>query len=579
MTVQIKATGVSKGIGIGNATIIPRGHIHITKYSIKKHHLKKEKQRYERAIKKARQQLSKVQKNIPHDLPADINSFIDTHLLMLDDPSLVKAPIAIIQNELCNAEWALEQQLQLLMQAFEDIDDAYLKTRRDDIEHVANRVQRILMNEVALSDIVQGEDYSTRVIIIDDLSPAEIISIQQQGVAGFITEFGGPLSHTAILARSLGIPAVVGVQGARQLIRQGEHIIIDGENNAIIVSPDKRIFAWYKDRQRNFRRRQRRLAELRDEPAITMDGRNIQLQANIELPDDLKAAKKAGCSGIGLFRTEYLFMNRGDVPTEEEQFRAYRSIVRRMQGAPVTIRTLDLGADKQVDSGRNDSPLPNNPALGLRAIRLCLQDHDLFHAQLRAILRASVWGNVRIMIPMISTIQEIKQVRMHLETVQAVLRREKIKFTENIPVGTMIEVPAAAISADLFAPYCDFLSIGTNDLIQYTLAIDRVDDTVNYLYDPMHPAILKLIKLTIDAGKQEGIPVSMCGEMAGDVQFTRLLLGLGLTDFSMHPASLLEVKEIIRQTEITQLKNPVKKLLRSGDTGKMHDCLHQINAL
>lgn len=579
MTVQVKGTGVSKGIGIGEATIIPRGQIHITKHSIPKQQLKKEKARYRRAVKEARSQLNNIHQQIPKDLPADISSFIDTHLLMLEDPTLVEAPLEIIKNEECNAEWALKQQYNALIQAFDEIDDAYLKTRCDDIEHVVNRIQRILMNETALTDIVRNKDYSSRIIILDDLSPAETVSIQQQGVAGFITEYGGPLSHTAILARSLGIPAIVGVQNARRLFEAGEKIIIDGENNVIITAPDKRILAWYKTKQKDYRRRQKMLAKLKDEPATTIDGQSIQLHANIELPDDLKAAKKFGCSGIGLFRTEYLFMNRETLPSEDEQFSAYRSIVRRMQGAPVTIRTLDLGADKQVDSGRRDSPLPNNPALGLRAIRLCLQDHELFHTQLRAILRASTWGNVRIMIPMISTIQEIKQVKTHIEIVRSALRREKIKFAPHIPVGTMIEVPAAAIVVGLFAKLCDFLSIGTNDLIQYTLAIDRMDDTVNYLYDPMHPAILQLIKSVIDAGRRNNIPVSMCGEMAGDTQYTRLLLGLGLNEFSMHPASLLEVKEVIKRTKMGELKKPVKKLLQAKDMGRLHDHLHQINLL
>ena len=579
MTLHLKATGVSRAIGIGRATIIPRGHIHVSKHLIEKRAVRKEKSRYLRALKQAHQQLGEIRQQIPPGLPADIDSFIDAHLLMLDDAALAQAPLDIIQRNCCNAEWALEQQYQILIQAFEDIDDSYLKTRKDDIEHVVSRIQRILINEESLSDMVRNKDYSGRIIIIDDLSPAEIVAIQQKGVSGFVTEFGGSLSHTAIIAKSLGIPALVGIQAARRLLKPDETIIIDGENNALIAAPDQRIFSWYQNKRREYRRQKKLLAELRDQPARSIEGNKILLQANIELPDDLKAAKKAGCMGIGLFRTEYLFMNRDSLPTEEEQFSAYRSVVRRMQGAPVTIRTMDLGADKQVDSGRSDSPLPNNPALGLRAVRLCLQDHDLFQTQLRAILRASAWGKVRIMIPMISTVQEIKQVKAHIATVKAALRREKIKFSKNIAVGTMIEVPAAAISASLFAEHCDFLSIGTNDLIQYTLAIDRVDDAVNYLYDPMHPAILKLIKMTIDAGRKANIPVGMCGEMAGDTRYTRLLLGLGLSEFSMHPASLLEVKAMIRNTRVTTLEKPVKKLLRDKNASSLHDRLHKINRL
>jgi len=357
-----------------------------------------------------------------------------------------------------------------------------------------------------------------------------------------------------------------------------ENIVIDGEKNTVIASPDKQTQIWYRHKRREYQKRQHALATLREEPAVTLDDQPIKLHANIELPDDIRAAKKSGCTGIGLLRTEYLYMNRERLPTEEEQFSAYRSIIRRMKGAPVTIRTLDLGADKQVDSGRSDMPLPSNPALGLRAIRLCLQDIELFHTQLRAILRASAYGPIRIMIPMISTVHEIRQVRTHIQTVQYALRREKIRFNENIPLGTMIEVPAAAITAGLFAKYCDFMSIGTNDLIQYTLAIDRVDDSVNYLYNPMHPAILKLIKMSIDACNKAEIPISMCGEMAGDTRFTRLLLGMGLKEFSMQPSALLEVKSIINKTNVEKLSRFTRKILRSKDSGNIYDLVHAINA-
>lgn len=577
MPLQLTGTGVSNAIANGSTTIIPRSHIHINHRKLAANQVDSEAGRYRLAVETAKQQLVDIGKLIPENTPADIYSFIDAHLLMLGDPTLYEAPIDIIRQSRCNAEWALQKQHEILLRVFEEIDDPYLKTRHDDVAHVVNRIQRVLMNETTLSDLVNGKDLAMKIIVVDDMSPAEIITIHQAGVAGFITEFGGPLSHSAILARSLNIPALVGVHDARQLLHPDEEIVIDGEKNTLIASPDKRLKAWYRYKAREYRKRQIALQALRDEPAVTLDKQHIELQANIELPDDIRAAKKSGCTGIGLLRTEYLYMNREQLPSEEEQFSAYRSLIRRMKGAPVTIRTLDLGADKQVDSGRSDTPLPSNPALGLRAIRLCLQDQELFHTQLRAILRASAYGPIRLMIPMISTVNEMRQVRIHVQTIQGALRRQRIKFDENIPVGTMIEVPAAAIAANIFARHCDFMSIGTNDLIQYTLAIDRVDDAVNYLYDPMHPAILQLIKMTIDAGKKAGISVSMCGEMAGDTRFTRLLLGLGLREFSMQPSSLLEVKSIIKQTTISKLTRPVRKVMQSSESAHIYDILHGIN--
>lgn len=577
MTVQLTGTSVSNAIAHGSTTIIPRSHIHITHRTLTVGQVNQEADRYHKAVEIAKQQLVDIGKLIPEDTPADIYSFIDAHLLMLGDPTLYEAPVSIIRQSRCNAEWALQQQHEVLLRVFEEIDDPYLQTRRDDVSHVVNRIQRVLMNETTLSELVSSKDLASKIIVIDDLSPAEIITVHQAGVAGFITEFGGPLSHSAILARSLNIPALLNVHDARHLLYPDEEIVIDGEKNSLIASPDKKLKAWYRFKAREYRKRQIALQTLKDEPAVTLDNQDVELLANIELPDDIRAARKSGCSGIGLLRTEYLYMNREQLPSENEQFDAYRSMIRRMRGAPVTIRTLDLGADKQVDSGRSDTPLPSNPALGLRAIRLCLQDRELFHTQLRAILRASAYGPVRLMIPMISTVNEMRQVRAHIKNVQSELRHQRIKFDEALPVGTMIEVPAAAIAAHVFAPCCDFMSIGTNDLIQYTLAIDRVDDAVNYLYDPMHPAILQLIKMTIDAGRKVGIPVSMCGEMAGDMRFTRLLLGLGLREFSMQPSSILEVKSIIKKTRISQLTRPTRKIMQSSESADIYDLLHDIN--
>lgn len=577
MVMQLAGNGVSNAIALGTAAVIPRDHIHINHTHLESHQIKNEKDRYRLAVDKAKQQLADIGNLIPKNTPADIYSFIGTHLLMLNDPALYDVPTKIIDQQSCNAEWALQQQYDALLKVFEAINDPYLQTRRDDIAHVVNRIQRILMGETSLSDFVHNKDYSSHIIVIDDLSPAEIISIYQRGAKGFITEFGTPLSHSAILARNLGIPAIIGAHGARHLLHSGETIVLDGEKNTVIASPCKHTQTWYRHKAREYKKRQNALTALRDKPTITADQRPITLQANIELPGDIRAARKAGCTGIGLLRTEYLYMGREQLPSEEEQFKAYRSIIRRMRGATVTIRTLDFGTDKQVENNHTSIPLSSNPALGLRAIRLCLHDQSLLHTQLRAILRASAYGTIRIMIPMISTVNEIHQVRTHIQTIQTTLRRERIRFDENIPLGVMIEVPATAIAVNLFTKHCDFMSIGTNDLIQYTLAIDRVDDAVSYLYDPIHPAVLKLIKTVLDAGKKANIPVSMCGEMAGDTKFTRLLLGLGLSEFSMQASSLLEVKSIIRESNVKQLSRHVSKILHSQDSSHIYDLLHNIN--
>jgi phosphotransferase system enzyme I (PtsI) len=411
--------------------------------------------------------------------------------------------------------------------------------------------------------------------VADDLTPADTVLLQHQGVIAFITESGGPLSHTAIMARSLGIPAVVGVRHARRMLRNDEQIIVDGEQGAVLADATEQILGYYRQRQERVASYFRNLDRLKDKPAVTEDGYRIQLMANIELPEDLEAVTSASAAGIGLYRTEFLYMNRNSLPDEDEQFEAYLNVVNAMQGKPVTIRTLDLGADKQFDGGNVN--LPTNPALGLRAIRLCLREPELFRAQLRAILRVSAYGPVRMMIPMLSNIQELFQTLNLLKLIKDELRAEGISFNEEMPVGGMIEVPAAAISAYMFAQHLDFLSIGTNDLIQYTLAIDRIDEEVNYLYDPLHPSVLRLIHQVLKAANRAGIPVSMCGEMAGDIRYTRLLLGLGLREFSMQTASLLEVKSIVNQSRVNELVRPSRSILKCAHPDEARSFLETLN--
>jgi phosphotransferase system enzyme I (PtsI) len=561
MAVQLTGIGVSRGIAIGKAHVLQRGELEVLEYAIPSEHIDSEVRRFRRALDVARGQLSAVRGRIPPNTRADIVEFIDTHLLMLEDSTLTVAPEHLIVSRQCNAEWALKLQRDALVAVFEAMDDAYLRMRKDDIDHVVMRLQRILVNQHQEHEEPSDGRLTGSILLADDLTPADAVLMQHQGIAAFVTEYGGPLSHTAILARSLRIPAVVGVRNIRRYLGDDDLIIVDGQRGIVITDADEPTLEHYRKLQAEDQRKQRGLQRLKGKPAITRDGEHIQLQANIELVDDVADVLAVGADGVGLYRTEFLYMNREDTPGEDEQLARYTDVIRTLKGLPLTIRTLDLGADKEVDSGHTGNRMSLNPALGLRAIRLCLRNLDLFRPQLRAILRASAHGPVRLMVPMLSNSQEVMQVRELLAETRRDLAREGHAFDADMPVGGMIEVPAAALAADFFASHLDFLSIGTNDLIQYTLAIDRIDDEVNYLYDPLHPAVLMLIHRVIDAGSRAGIPVSMCGEMAGDPRYTRLLLGLGLRDFSMLPATLLEVKSLVTSSDTHDLQVLAEELL------------------
>ncbi len=573
----IHGVGASKGIAIGKVHIVDHGQFEVSERSIKPARVKNEIARFHRALRSARNELSAVKDKIPPDTATDVGAFIDTHLLMLEDSALTNAPVKFIREKLCNAEWALKVQRDALVAVFEAMDDPYLRTRKDDIDHVVNRIQRILLKRNKPARGRSANPLSDRIVFADDLTPADTVLMQHQGISAFLTEFGGPNSHTAILARSFRIPAVVGLHSARAYLRDEELVIVDGQRGVIIVDPDRTTIRHFERRRREIDRQVIARKRLRKSPVVTSDGESIVLQANVELPSDMHAAAQVGAAGIGLYRTEYLFMNREEPPGEEEQYRAYLKMVNALKGAPVTIRTLDLGADKQVDGSRPGAPVSSNPALGLRAVRLCLKEHSLFRPQLRAILRVSARHPVRLMIPMLSNMQELLQVLQLIKECERELKTEGIAFDSNMPVGAMIEVPAAAVCADLFARRLDFLSIGTNDLIQYTIAIDRIDDEVSYLYDPLHPAVLRLIQMTINAGKKVGIPVAMCGEMAGDALYTRLLLGLGLKEFSVHPNALLEVKQAINETHIGDARKLAKRIMRAVRTATRDSLIDEIN--
>lgn len=565
MTIALHGLGVSRGIAIGKVHVVKRDQLDIREYSVKKHRLDDEIKRFENALTNARQQLRAIRDHIPDSTSADIEAFIDTHLLMLDDAALTKEPMRLIKELSCNAEWALKLQRDALVAVFDEMDDAYLRTRKDDVDYVVSRIQRVLLNQTPLQHEKADQRLTGYIVLANDLTPADTVLMQHHGIAAFATEFGGPTSHTAILARSLGIPAIVGLQNALRYIKDNEEIILDGSRGIILVDPDRHELSHYQRLQKEEKRYLNKLRKLKNKPAITVDEVPVALQANIELPKDFETVIEVGASGVGLYRTEFLYMNREAPPDEEEHYDTYKEVIDVLKGLPLTIRTLDLGADKQVDGGRQSGPVTTNPALGLRAIRLCLKEPALFRPQLRAIIRASVHGPVRIMIPMLSNVHEMQQVLQMISDIKAELDELKIPYDHDLQVGGMIEVPAAAVCADIFAKQLDFLSIGTNDLIQYTMAIDRVNDEVNYLYDPLNPAVLRLIQTTIKAGKKENIPVAMCGEMAGETMYTRLLLGLGLREFSVHPATLLEVKQIVIDSNIRELQVLASKALKANN--------------
>ncbi len=571
----LHGTGVSGGIAIGKAHVLQRELPEIPRYTVPKDQIDLEIARFTRAVEAARTQLQDIRARIPANAPREASSFLDTHLLILDDTTISQAPIDTIRRERHNAEWALEIQRDQLSQRFERMEDPYLREKGRDVQQVVERVLNAMLRpqDDAHERVVAGD-----IVVADDLTPADTVLLKHHRVHAFVTNLGGPISHTAILARSLGIPAIVSVHNATRYVRAGELLIVDGKRGVLIVNPDRDVIAAYRRIKARIAERRRELARFKTRPAVTRDGQRVKLFANIELPGDVNAALKAGAQGIGLYRTEFLFMNRTTSPAEEEQFRAYAKIVTLMRGKSVTIRTLDLGADKQVEARRTESgQVAINPALGLRAVRLCLHDPSLFRPQLRAILRASALGSVRMMIPMLSSQDELFRVLELVEETKHELKRRRERFNPRLPVGGMIEVPAAALSADLFASHLDFFSIGTNDLIQYTLAIDRVDDAVNYLYDPLHPAVLRLISLTIEAGKKARIAVAMCGEMAGDPRYTRLLLGMGLTEFSMHPATLLDIKRLVRESHAKRLAAFARKILRARGSRQVHEWVERLN--
>ena len=571
----IHGIGVSGGIAIGRAHLVSDATLEVKRHVVPPDQVPDEAARFDAAVRTVRTELEELHASVPATAPAEFAAFINLHLMILNDSTLSVAPRKIIEDERCNAEWALKVQMDALLAQFDSIENAYLRERKADVVQVAQRILKALSGQPGYIPPPQSDAEHDLILVAHDLSPADVVQFKQHRFASFITDLGGTTSHTAVVARSLNIPSIVALRHARKLIRENELLIVDGTQGVVIVDPGQQVLAEYQLRQHQFDIERQKLKRLRGTRATTLDGVTVELHANIELPGDVVEARENGATGIGLFRSEFLFLGRNDLPDEDEQFEAYRKAAQEMGGLPVTIRTYDLGADKQTGDAQR---ITTNPALGLRAIRLCLTEPNRFLVQLRAMLRASHYGKINILIPMLMNASETDQALQLLERAKRSLDEEGIPYDHAIQVGGMIEIPAAALALGLFTKRLDFLSVGTNDLIQYTLAIDRTDEAVAHLYDPLHPAILSLLSGIFKTAGRAGVPVALCGEMAGDVSLTRLLLGLGLRQFSMHSAHLPDVKQRLLKSNLEEIKPLAQKMLRLSDPEKLRKQLDRINA-
>ena len=579
MTFSVHGQAVSNGIAIGRAHLVSHATLEVAHQQLEERDAPGEVARLDAAGHAVAQELDELRSeaSVP-GAPGELAAFVDVHAMILDDPTLMEGARRLIADRYCNAEWALVQQMDALVAQFEAFDDPYLRERKHDIVQVVERVLKALAGKprrLSRRKEVRGDE--ELIVVAHDLSPADTIQFKNLRIRGFVTDLGGATSHTAIVARSLAIPAIVGMQGVRPLIQDDDILIVDGARGVLIVDPDERILDEYRLKRSELELERNKLKRLRTARARTLDDVDITLLANIELPQDVADVKEAGADGVGLFRTEFLFMNRDELPDEEEQFEAYRSVVKALAGRPLTLRTLDIGADKEARAlaGRVER-MPTNPALGLRAIRYCLREPEIFLTQLRAVLRAAHHGPIKLLIPMLAHATEIEQTLAMIEQAKAQLRSSRHRFDDAIEVGGMIEIPAAALALGPFIAHLDFLSIGTNDLIQYTLAIDRTDGTVSHLYDPLHPAVLRLVANTIQMANRHDIPVAICGEMAGDPVLTPLLLGMGLRQFSMHPTQVLEVKQQIVMADAAQLASRVARVLKLDDPVRIREMIAKL---
>ena len=565
MTLALSGHVVEGGIAVGHTHIVRHNELEIGEYRIQPEQVEAEVERLNHALDMARDHLRGLASTVRAKAGPAAEEVINTHIAMLEDASVAGATARHIQRKLCNAEWALQLQLEALLTQFRAIDDAYIRSREDDAMQVVRMVQQQLSADPAARPLSEVPDRLGQTLVIaSELTPGELAVLHDRGVAGVVTEHGSPYSHTAILARSLGVPTVVGVHHAQALVKEGERLILDGHYGIVFADPEESILEHYLAKQAQSRSFRKALDAIRDRPAVSLDGCRVTLMANAERSEDIEAALRDGAEGVGLFRSEFLFL-QGVPPDEESQFRQYSEALKAAGGKPLTIRTLDLGADKGADLLDFESLRSHpNPALGLRAVRLCLREVDIFKAQLRAILRTSALGPVRCLIPMLTSSREVQAVRSLLDETCAELRLAGVDFDPDMPLGGMIEVPAAALAMESVCAGLDFVSVGTNDLVQYALAADRVDETVAHLYDPQHPGVIHLLSHVFHAAQRMNLPLAVCGELAGDRRYTRILLALGLREFSMQPRYLLEVKKVIMETDVACAAKALRDWLQKG---------------
>tara|TARA_B100000686_G_scaffold31349_2_gene32341 strand:+ start:430 stop:2175 length:1746 start_codon:yes stop_codon:yes gene_type:complete len=576
MTLVLKGIAVSKGISIGKSYIFKKGQPSVEEKIVKKNQILKEKRRFDDATKKTLNQFEFIKQSINPAIKKNAAMFLDTHIFLIKDKTFINNVRKNIRNKNYSADWAIYFEFLQIQKSFENIEDPYIKQRIEDIKHVVMKILENLNNN-QIKPQKTFKNFKKRIIICDDLTPTDVLIMHESKGLGLISEFGGPSSHSSILTRSLEMPAVVGVKNAQVVIKDGDTLILDGNEGNLIINPEKKALSYYKDLQQKDLKKKRVMSTILKKDNVTLDGKKIEIMINLELPQELKIINKTNIDGVGLFRTEYLYTDRKDLPTEDEQFIAYKKIIQKMKNVPVTFRTLDVGSDKEVSGNIKTGSVAKNPALGLRGIRHSLYEQHIFISQIKAILRAGYYGNIKILLPMITNISEVKSSINLIEDAKKKLTREKKNFVKKFDIGIMIEVPSSAVLAKKFTKYVDFLSIGTNDLVQYTLAIDRIDDEVNYLYDPMNSAVLSLIKTTIDAGNESNTPVAMCGEMASDINYIRLLMGLGLRSFSMHPSAVPEVKNVITATDTSKIKDLSDQILDIDDSDQKSLLLNELN--
>ena len=574
----IQGLTVSKGIILGQCKLLQHGQSDYRKEKINKNQVPRELKRLDSAKRKSLLELKKIKNKLKPSVRKNIGMFLDTHIMLINDKNFTRNVKKNIKDKLLCADWAIYEEYLSIKSSFDGMRDLYIKQRIEDINHIV----KLLLKNLKKNQKSVGTGLSSLggfIVVTDDLSPADVLVAHQTKCVALISEFGGRSSHSSILSRGLEIPSIVGVKNALSTLKNDDEVILDGNHGIIIINPDQEAKRYYRRLQRDDISKKKKLSLIMNKDCFSSDNQRIEIMANLELPQEMKILTKKKFDGIGLFRTEYLYTDRTDFPTEAEQVAGYKKIVQKMRDKPVVFRTLDIGADKEIPENIKSGSIARNPALGLRGIRYSLNNQKIFLNQVKAILRAGYYGNVKIMLPMITTLSEIIHAKNLIELAKEHLRKRKLKFSNSVDVGIMVEVPSCAVLSSKFAEHVDFLSIGTNDLVQYTLAIDRVDDEVNYLYDPYNNAVLNLIKNVIESGIKQKVQVSLCGEMAGDIQFTRLLLGMGLKSFSMHPSAIPEVKEIILKTDIRSLEKYSTRVINCVDSREKHELIKKLNQM